>query len=150
MFERTLESLIKGLRSHRGADEASFVATLLDEIRNEVRSGDMQVKAGAVLKLTYVSVDGREGFDGEVLANLEYCKSSSGQLQMLGYPPASYSSFPILEVMASPQYHFKQVGYLAATQSFHQETDVLILATNLIKKVSLGLTIRSAQVQQDD
>lgn len=58
---------------------------------------------------------------------------------MLGYPPASYSSFPILEVMASSQYHLKQVGYLAATQSFNQDTDVLILATNLVQKVSLCL-----------
>lgn len=55
MFERTLESLIRGLRSHRGADEAAFVATLLEEIRHELRSGDMDVKAGALLKLTYVS-----------------------------------------------------------------------------------------------
>lgn len=61
MFERTLESLIKGLRSNRGADEAAFVTTLLDEIRHEVRSGDMDVKAGAVLKLTYV----RRGMAGK-------------------------------------------------------------------------------------
>ncbi|PWN23196.1 Adaptor protein complex AP-3 delta subunit [Microstroma glucosiphilum] len=107
MFERTLDSLIKGLRSHRGQDEPAFVATLLEEIRHEQRSGDMEVKAGAVLKLTY--------------------------LRMLGYP-SSHASFPILEVMASSQYHLKQVGYLAATQSFNQDTDVLILATNLIQK----------------
>lgn len=108
MFERTLEALIKGLRSHRGQDEAAFVTTLLDEIRQELRSGDMDVKAGAVLKLTY--------------------------LQMLGYPFSNNASFPILEVMASPQYHLKQVGYLAATRSFTQDTEVLILATNLVKK----------------
>lgn len=60
------------------------------------------------------------------------------QLQMLGYPPASYSSFSILEVMASSQYHLKQIGYLAASHSFNQGTDVLILATNLVKKVRLG------------
>lgn len=54
---------------------------------------------------------------------------------MLGYPPASYSSFPILEVMAASQYHIKQVGYLAAAQTFNKDTDVLILVTNLVKKV---------------
>ncbi|CAO1629541.1 unnamed protein product [Parajaminaea phylloscopi] len=108
MFERTLESLIKGLRSHRGSDEVAYVSKLSEEIRHELKSGDMEVKAGAVLKLTY--------------------------LQMLGYSPASYSSFPILEVMASSHYHLKQVGYLAASQSFNQGTDVLILATNLVKK----------------
>ena len=61
MFERTLESLIKGLRSHRGADEAAFVAQLEDEIRQEVRSGDVQVKGEAVLKLTYVSREDQQG-----------------------------------------------------------------------------------------
>ena len=56
MFERTLESLIKGLRSQRGQDEAAYVGLIQDEIRHELRSGDMEVKAGAVLKLTYVSL----------------------------------------------------------------------------------------------
>jgi AP-3 complex subunit delta-1 len=55
MFERSLSSLIKGLRSHRGRDEPKYVATLMEEIKHEVRSGDMDVKAEAVLKLTYVS-----------------------------------------------------------------------------------------------
>lgn len=55
MFERSLSSLIKGLRSHRGKDEAKYVATLMEEIKHEVRSADMEVKAEAVLKLTYVS-----------------------------------------------------------------------------------------------
>lgn len=52
---------------------------------------------------------------------------------MLGYPAAN-ASFHMLEVMASPRFHQKQVGYLAASQCFNQETDVLILATNMIKK----------------
>lgn len=53
---------------------------------------------------------------------------------MLGYP-SSHASFPTLEVMASNHYHLKQVGYLAATHSFTHDTDVIILVTNLIKKV---------------
>lgn len=52
---------------------------------------------------------------------------------MLGYPAVN-ASFHMLEVMASPRFHQKQVGYLAASQCFNQETDVLILATNMIKK----------------
>lgn len=55
MFERSLSSLIKGLRSHRGRDERKYVATVMEEIKHEIRSGDMDVKAEAVLKLTYVS-----------------------------------------------------------------------------------------------
>ncbi|SPO26650.1 related to Adapter-related protein complex 3 delta 1 subunit [Ustilago trichophora] len=107
MFERTLSALIKGLRSHRGKDEPKYVAQVMDEIRHEVRSGDLEVKAEAVLKLTY--------------------------LQMLGYPFAG-ANFHMLETMASAKYHHKHVGYLAAAQCFSADTDVLILATNMIKK----------------
>ena len=107
MFERSLSALIKGLRSNRGKDEPKYVAQVMDEIRHEVRSGDLEVKAEAVLKLTY--------------------------LQMLGYP-FSGANFHMLETMASSKYHHKHVGYLAAAQCFSAETDVLILATNMIKK----------------
>ena len=47
----------------------------------------------------------------------------------------SWASFHVAEVMSSPRFHIKSMGYLAATQSFEQETDVLMLATNLLKKV---------------
>lgn len=53
---------------------------------------------------------------------------------MLGYD-MSWASFHVVEVMSSPRFHIKSMGYLAATQSFEQETDVLMLATNLLKKV---------------
>lgn len=47
----------------------------------------------------------------------------------------SWASFNVLEVMASPKYHQKRVGYLGAIQSFRPDTEVLMLATNLLKKV---------------
>ena len=47
----------------------------------------------------------------------------------------SWASFHVVEVMSSPKYHLKAVGYLAATQSFGPDTDVLMLTTNLLKKV---------------
>lgn len=53
MWERNLQDLIRGLRSHKD-DEARFIASAIDEIRVEVRSEDMELKAGAVVKLTYV------------------------------------------------------------------------------------------------
>ena len=56
MWERTLQDLIRGLRANK-KDEAKFIAKAVDEIRDEVRSKDMELKAGAVLKLTYVSID---------------------------------------------------------------------------------------------
>lgn len=55
MWERTLQDLIRGLRANK-QDEAKFIAQALDEIRNEVRSKDMELKAAAVLKLTYVRI----------------------------------------------------------------------------------------------
>ncbi|KAH8101043.1 Adaptor protein complex AP-3 delta subunit [Phellopilus nigrolimitatus] len=52
---------------------------------------------------------------------------------MMGYD-MSWASFHVVEVMSSPRYHLKSMGYLAATQSFEQDTDVLMLTTNLLKK----------------
>ncbi|TFY81023.1 hypothetical protein EWM64_g2988 [Hericium alpestre] len=106
MWERTLQDLIRGLRANKG-DEAKFIAQAVEEIRREIKNKDMELKAGAVLKLTY--------------------------LEMLGHD-MSWASFHVVEVMSSPKYHLKTVGYLAATQSFSQDTDVLMLTTNLLKK----------------
>lgn len=47
----------------------------------------------------------------------------------------NWASFHVIEVMSSPKIHLKSVGYLAAGQSFNEDTDVLMLTTNLIKKV---------------
>ncbi|KAJ7204362.1 adaptin N terminal region-domain-containing protein [Mycena pura] len=106
MWERTLQDLIRGLRANK-KDESKFIAKAVDEIRKEIKSDDMELKAGAVLKLTY--------------------------LDMVGYD-MNWASFHVVEVMSSPRFHLKSVGYLAAVQSFDQETDVLMLTTNLLKK----------------
>ncbi|KAF7302704.1 AP-3 complex subunit delta [Mycena chlorophos] len=106
MWERTLQDLIRGLRANK-SDESKFIAKAVDEIRKEIKSDDMELKAGAVLKLTY--------------------------LDMLGYD-MKWASFNVVEVMSSPRFHLKSVGYLAAVQSFDQDTDVLMLTTNLFKK----------------
>ena len=53
---------------------------------------------------------------------------------MLGYD-MNWASFHVVEVMSSPKFHLKCVGYLAASQSFSKDTDVLMLTTNLLKKV---------------
>lgn len=55
-------------------------------------------------------------------------------LEMVGHD-MSWASFHVLEVMSSPKYHQKRVGYLGAVQSFRPDTEVLMLATNLLKKV---------------
>ncbi|KAG6817562.1 hypothetical protein H0H87_006939 [Tephrocybe sp. NHM501043] len=111
MWERTLQDLIRGLRANK-KDESKFISKAVDEIRNEIKSDDMELKAAAVLKLTY--------------------------LDMLGYD-MGWASFHVVEVMSSVKVHLKSVGYLAAAQSFDQDTDVLMLTTNLLKK-DLGST----------
>lgn len=47
----------------------------------------------------------------------------------------SWASFHVVEVMSSARIHLKAVGYLAAVQSFKEDTDVLMLTTNTLKKV---------------
>lgn len=106
MFEKSLYDLIRGLRSHKG-NEKEYIQNCLKECRAEVRSQDMDLKATALLKLIY--------------------------LEMFGHD-MSWASFNVLEVMASPKYHQKRVGYLGAIQSFRPDTEVLMLATNLLKK----------------
>lgn len=72
------------------------------------RANSSGLKATALLKLTY--------------------------LEMFGHD-MSWASFNVLEVMSSPTYAEKKIGYLAAIQSFRPDTEVLMLAENLLKKV---------------
>ncbi|GAB1314069.1 AP-3 complex subunit delta [Madurella fahalii] len=103
---KSLYDLIRGLRNHKG-NEKEYIQNCLKECRSEIRSQDMDVKATALLKLIY--------------------------LEMVGHD-MSWASFHVLEVMASQKYHQKRVGYLGAVQSFRPDTDVLMMATNLLKK----------------
>ncbi len=52
---------------------------------------------------------------------------------MLGYD-ISWAAFNIIEVMSSNKFTYKRIGYLAASQTFHEGTDVLMLTTNMIRK----------------
>ena len=106
MFEKTLTDLVRGIRAHKG-EESQFIAQCLTEIKAELRQENALVKANAVSKLTY--------------------------LQMLGYD-ISWAAFNIIEVMSNSRFTCKRIGYLAATQSFSEDTDVIMLCTNLIRK----------------
>lgn len=57
-------------------------------------------------------------------------------LEMFGHD-MSWASFHVLEVMSSPKFLQKRVGYLAAVQSYRPDTEVLMLAENQLKKVRL-------------
>ncbi|KAH7033307.1 adaptin N terminal region-domain-containing protein [Microdochium trichocladiopsis] len=106
MFEKSLYDLIRGMRNHKGK-EKEYIQNCLKECRAEIRGQDMDLKATALLKLVYLEMFGND---------------------------MSWASFHVLEVMSSPKYHQKRIGYLGAVQTFRADTEVLMLATNLLKK----------------
>jgi hypothetical protein len=55
MFEKSLTDLIRGIRANK-KNEQKYIAVCLQEIRNEVKSNDLDIKSTAVAKLTYVRV----------------------------------------------------------------------------------------------
>jgi len=57
---------------------------------------------------------------------------------MLGYD-MSWAAFNVVEVMSQEIFIAKRIGYLAASVSFDESTEVIMLATNLLKKVRLPL-----------
>ncbi|KAL3311706.1 AP-3 complex subunit delta-1, partial [Cichlidogyrus casuarinus] len=104
VLDKNLQDLVRAIRNHKD-DEAKFITTCLEEIKVELRNDSYAVKANAVNKLAY----------------------------MLGCD-ISWAAFNIIEVMSSSKFTYKRIGYHCASQSFHDETDVLMLATNMIKK----------------
>ncbi|XP_058513755.1 AP-3 complex subunit delta-1 [Ochotona princeps] len=106
MFDKNLQDLVRGIRNHK-EDEAKYISQCIDEIKQELKQDSIAVKANAVCKLTY--------------------------LQMLGYD-ISWAAFNIIEVMSASKFTFKRIGYLAASQCFHEGTDVIMLTTNQIRK----------------
>ncbi|VDM19702.1 unnamed protein product [Wuchereria bancrofti] len=105
-FDKSLTDLIRGIRNNRD-NEARYIAACIHEIKMELRQDSVFIKANAIEKLAY--------------------------LQMMGYD-ISWASFNIIEVMASTKFTEKRIGYMAASQCFHDGTDVLMLTTNLIRK----------------
>jgi AP-3 complex subunit delta-1 len=113
MFEKTLQDVVKGIRASK-RDTALYISQCIAEIKTEINSSDMYIKANALQKLTF--------------------------LHMMGYS-MNWASFATIEVMSSPRFAHKRIGYLAASQGFTQDTDVILLTTNLLKK-----ELRSANV----
>lgn len=106
IFDKNMQDLVRGIRNHKES-EARYIAQCIDEIKGELKQDNAAIKANAVNKLIY--------------------------LQMIGYD-ISWAAFNIIEVMSSPKFTFKRIGYFAASQSFHVDTDVLMLTTNMIRK----------------
>jgi AP-3 complex subunit delta len=45
-----------------------------------------------------------------------------------------WAAFHVLELMSSTLFKYKRIGFLAASQSFDENTDVIIMTTQLFKK----------------
>ena len=108
--QKSLTDIVKGIRATK-RDTALFISACIAEIKTEISSTDPQVKATALQKLTF--------------------------LQMMGYD-MSFASFATIEVMSNLRFAHKRVGYLAASQGFNQNTEVILLTTNLLKKELRG------------
>ncbi|KAK9278689.1 hypothetical protein L1049_028263 [Liquidambar formosana] len=107
LFQRTLDDIIKGLRLQL-IGESAFISKAMEEIRREIKSTDPHTKSTALQKLTYFnSVHGLD---------------------------MSWAAFHVVEVIGSSRFAHKKIGYLAASQSFHDGTDVMLLITNQLRK----------------
>jgi AP-3 complex subunit delta len=85
---KTLTDVVKGIRASR-RDTSKYISQCIAEIKTEINSSDMSVKANALNKLTF--------------------------LQMMGFS-MNYASFATIEVMSSPRFMHKRIGYLAAVR----------------------------------
>eukprot|EP01029_Cantina_marsupialis_P006287 TRINITY_DN1687_c0_g1_i1.p1 TRINITY_DN1687_c0_g1~~TRINITY_DN1687_c0_g1_i1.p1 ORF type:complete len:709 (-),score=152.90 TRINITY_DN1687_c0_g1_i1:512-2638(-) len=102
---KTYKSLVEGFR--KCSDETQFVAQAVTTIGKELTEKDDSVKVNAVKKLIF--------------------------LQMLG-TNIDWASFNIVEVMSMDKFALKRIGFLAASQTFTPDTDVVVLCTNLLSK----------------
>jgi len=111
LTEKTLSDVVKGIRATK-RDTGLYISQCIAETKNEVRSSDQYTKANALEKLTF--------------------------LQMMGYD-MGWASFAAVEIMSSPRFAHKHIGYLAGCQGFsEQNSDEILLTTNLLKKELRG------------
>ena len=122
--------------------QAKYISMCIEEIKLELRQDNINVKCNAVAKLTYVSYwirfEAHLSFAFEKLIcrnvvpaifhNYSWYFAQSNitfhwQIQMLGYD-ISWAGFNIIEVMSSSRFTCKRIGYLAASQCFHPDSEV--------------------------
>jgi hypothetical protein len=165
MFEKSLQDLIKGIRNQK-SDTTAYIAKCIQEIKDELKSRDVTIKTQALAKMVYVrtmlmAVCGNAAtVDGTPLrftnaALLVYSVPMRTlcmvclplhkfivmgfvlQLNMCGNE-MSWAAFHVIEVMTQERFGLKRVGFTAAALTFTPQTDVLVLCTQLLKKVGVG------------
>ncbi|KAJ3220829.1 AP-3 complex subunit delta-1 [Clydaea vesicula] len=105
-FRQSLTDLIRGLRANK-LDEEKFISSSIDQIRIDLKTTDEALKASCLQKLAY--------------------------LHLLGYD-MRWANFNIIEILSSQNINYKRIAYMTAAVSFDQDTDVIMLCTNQIKK----------------
>uniref|UniRef100_A0A1J3HTT7 AP-3 complex subunit delta n=1 Tax=Noccaea caerulescens TaxID=107243 RepID=A0A1J3HTT7_NOCCA len=108
LFQRSLEDLIKGLRLQL-LRESPFISKSLEEIRREIKMTDPSTKSVALQKLSYLAA--LHGVD------------------------MTWAAFHAVEVVSSSRFAHKRIGYHAIAQSFNDQTPVLLLITNQLRKI---------------
>lgn len=89
MFEKSLTDLIRGIRANK-KNEQKYIQVCLQEIRNEVKSNDVDVKGVAIAKLTYVCM--HASLQGPTEFNSLHSLASNAWLRhVLGLLPRSWS-----------------------------------------------------------
>eukprot|EP00758_Cryptobia_borreli_P019278 Tbor_TRINITY_DN8279_c0_g1::TRINITY_DN8279_c0_g1_i1::g.15406::m.15406/K12396/AP3D; AP-3 complex subunit delta len=106
LFQQSLVEVVRSLRNSTKGERETIEACI-EKIKKEVSSSSRMVKVTAVVKLTYFT--------------------------MLGYQ-ADYGAFNVIEVMADTNFQNKRAGYIAASLSFNENTDVLPLCSALLRK----------------
>jgi len=106
LFDKNQSDLVRGIRNNKD-NEHKYITQCIEEIKEELKQDNLSIKANAIAKLNY--------------------------LQMLGYD-ISWAAFNVIEVMSSTKFTHKRIGYLCASQCFHESMDVMMLTTNMIRK----------------
>lgn len=125
MFDKNLTDLVRGIRNNKD-NEARYVAQCISEIKQELRQVDVPDNIGIGMCLTHLSFQDNMNVKSNAVAKLTY-------LQMMGYD-ISWAGFNIIEVMSAVKFTSKRIGYLAASQCFHPDSELIMLTTNMIRK----------------
>ena len=76
MFEKNLADVIRGLRANK-KNEEKYINIVLEEIRKELKTNDIDIKAQAIAKLTYVI------FWNNPLHTIPVVESAKNKVQLL-------------------------------------------------------------------
>eukprot|EP00392_Amoebophrya_sp_AT5.2_P018612 g19189.t1 len=107
VFEKTLVTMVKGIRGARGQEE-QYIQQSIQEIKLELQSSNLHVKSMAVLKLAY--------------------------LNMIGYD-IMWASFQIVDCMSRcEKMSLRRPAYLAAAFCFQEKNDLGLMLINHFKK----------------